>query len=170
MSNSSTALRRPFSDSDLHAYSAEHVAYEFDMLLWLVGVFRGPTLTLAAPTPADVVQLQNVLVEGFALHLRNVLDFLFNDRPQASDVVAADFFAAAAWTSLRPPLSATLGAARVRANKEIAHLTTLRKTGSPPDKAWHFATLANEVRPVMRLFADNAPASRLSPRVASVIR
>lgn len=165
MSIPAPAPVRPFSDPYLLSYSAEHVAYEFDMFLWLAAVCSDPSATLGAPTRPDATR-----IEAFAVHLRNVIDFLFIDDPEPSDVVAADFFDPKVWRGMRPKLSTTLKAARVRANKEIAHLTTRRITGTPPEKAWDFAGLAGELRPLMRLVVGNASATRLSPEVAAVIR
>ncbi len=159
----------PFSDAYLVAYSAEHLAYEFDMFLWLADVCGNPLVRLGAPSSADGTHLGNALIESFVVHLRNVIDFLYLDRPKPTDVVAGHFFDPNVWHGLRPPISSTLEAARVRANKEIAHLTTDRITGSPPEKAWDFKGLAVEIKPSMRLFAERALATRLSPRVAATI-
>ncbi len=164
----SSPPKRPFSDTYLLAYSEEHVAYEFDMFLWLAHMC-GSGAGLGAPSAADVTRLNNVLIESFAVHLRNVVDFLYLDSPKPTDVVAADFFDPGVWERLRPVITATLQAARVRANKEVAHLTTQRITGSPPEKAWDFTGLATEVRPLLRLVAENASPARLSSRVRAAI-
>jgi hypothetical protein len=121
----SSSPPRPFGDQYLLAYSEEHVVYEFDMFLWLARVC-GSGARLGAPTATDAARLSNVLIESFVVHLRNVIDFLYLDRPKPTDVVAADFFDPSVWEGLRPAISATLESARVRANKEIAHLTTER--------------------------------------------
>jgi hypothetical protein len=106
----STSPERPFSDAYLIAYSEEHVFYEFDMFLWVAQVC-GRGAKLAAPTEADTTRLSNVLIEAFVVHLRNVIDFLYLDKPKKTDVVAADFFAPGGWEGLRPPISATLDSA-----------------------------------------------------------
>ena len=74
------------------------------------------------------------------------------------------------WEGIRPAISPRLEAARIRANKEVAHLTTNRITGSTPEKAWDVVNLVTEIRSLMRLFAKNAVATRLSPEVAAAIR
>lgn len=165
----STSPQRPFSDAYLLAYSDEHIFYEFDMFLWLAQVC-GKGAKLGAPTAADATRLSNVLIEAFVVHLRNVIDFLYLEKPKKTDVIAADFYAPGGWEALRSAISATLESARVRANKEIAHLTTDRITGSPPAKAWDFTALAEELRPLMQLMAKHAVAGRLSPRVLAVLR
>jgi hypothetical protein len=169
MSLSSSSPVR-FSDSYLLSYSGEHVVYEFDMFLWLAGVCSNPSVRLEAPTPADNCRLSYALIESFAVHLRNVINFLFDPPKRPDDVVAADFFDPNVWQGLLPAMSSTIQFARVRANKEIAHLTTVRIPGSPPQKTWDFRALADEIRPLMRLVAENALATRLSPKVAAVIR
>jgi len=158
------APTRPYDDAYLQAYSEEHVAYEFDMFLWSARLCASGA-QLQAPSPSDTIRLSNVLLEGFVIHLRNVIDFFFLEKPKATDVVAADFCASGVW---QPEISGTLDAARVRANKEIAHLSTARIAGAPVSKGWDFAALAAELHPVMRLFVAKALPARLSPKVATV--
>ena len=165
----STSPGRPYSDAYLLAYSDEHLFYECDMFLWLARVC-GQGTKLGAPSAADATRMSNVLIEGFVVHLRNVIGFLYLDNPKKTDVVAADFCTTGTWVAARPAISATLESARIRANKEIAHLTTDRITGSPPAKAWGFAALAVEIRPILQLVVNHAVAGRLSPRVSAVIR
>jgi len=160
----STSAQRPFTDAYLLAYSDEHVFYEFDMFLWLAQVC-GKGTKLGASKVADTTRLNNVLIEAFAVHLRNVIDFLYLEKPRKNDVIAADFYVPGGWEVLRPAISTTLESARGRANKEISHLTTGRITGSPPAKAWDFTALAEELRPLMQLMARQAVAGRLSLRV-----
>jgi hypothetical protein len=169
MSNPSET-RRPSSDACLLGYSAEHVVYEFDMFLWVARAFEGGTTHIGAPTPADVSRLKNVLVESFALHLRNVIDFLYDEKHYPTDVIAEDFLEPGGWAGIRPPMTKTLEDARERANKEVAHLTTLRIGGNPAGKTWGVADLANEVRPLMRKFAESALPTRPSPKVVTAPR
>jgi hypothetical protein len=123
---------RPFADRYLLDYSAEHVYYEFDMFLWLAQVCGNPLVKLQGSTVHDTQRLANTLIEGFTIHLRNVIDFLYLKEPKPSDVVADDFFESDVWLQIRPTISPKLASARGRANKEIAHLTTERLgAGSP---------------------------------------
>lgn len=167
MSSSSPA--RPFSDAYLMAYSDEHVVYEFDMFLWLAQVC-GSGLKIGAPSAADATRLSNVRIESFVVHLRNVIEFLYPRSPRSTDVVAADFFDPDVWDGLRPTISGTLEVARHRADREIAHLTSCRITGGPPEKVWDFMSLADEIRSLMRLVAENALPACLSPKVSAIIR
>jgi len=165
----SAPIERPYSDAYLSAYSDEHLFYECDMFFWLTQVC-GSGARLGAPTASDATRMNNVLIEGFAVHLRNVIDFLYLDNPKKTDVVAADFCPPGTWVTVRPSISVTLQSARVRANKEIAHLTTERIAGSAPGKAWPFNSLAGELRPILQLVAKHAVSGRLGSRVVAVSR
>jgi hypothetical protein len=165
----STPIIRPFSDSYLLGYSDEHVFYEIDHFFWLAQLLGGGTIALGASSPADITRLNNILIEGFAIHLRNMIDFLYVD-PYPTDVVAADFFHSGDRNKIRPAITNSLEAAKVRANKEIAHLTTERIAGAPPAKRWDFPGLADELRPLLRLVSARALPSMLSPKVGAAIR
>lgn len=160
-------MKRPFPDGYLLTYSEEHIFYEFEMFLWLATVCAGGK-NLTAPTEADFKFLNNVLVEAFVLHLRNVVDFLYLDNHQATDIVAADFIEED-WKAVRPVMTATLQTAKTRANKEIAHLTTSRIAGTPPEKGWDFKGLASELIPIMTTMVKKADSARLSPKVKGIL-
>ena len=97
--------------------------YELNILRWLVE-------TIPA-TKKDF--WLSALLESFAIHLRNLIDFLYTDPKDAKpdDLVAADFFnSSAAWAP--GAISRSLQEARVRANKEVSHITYKRKAGMDP--------------------------------------
>lgn len=129
-----------------------------------------PTPVALAVLRAEAARLNNALIEVFAIHLRNLIDFLYLVRPQQTDVVAADFCATDVWEAVKPRISISLEAARVRANKEVAHLTSRRIAGTPPGKEWDPRALAAEIRLLLQLFVAKAEATRLSPDVAAAIR
>jgi hypothetical protein len=93
------------TNADLTAYSGEHLLYELQYF-W----FTASELSkMTKPAP-----LTSVFIESFGIHLVNLIDFFFttpgDERP--NDVIAADFC-----PSRNETISATLKAARVRANK-----------------------------------------------------
>lgn len=161
---------RPFTDAYLLAYSGEHMAYEVDMFFFAVEVRRHPSFSSVLKVSATPRRVNNVSIESFVVHFRNVIDFLYNDNPRPTDIVASDFYDSTIWESVRPRMTGTLDSARRRANKELAHLTTDRIPGGPPEKIWDFDGLANELRPILRSFATNAKTTRISPLVAAAIR
>jgi hypothetical protein len=135
------------TDSDL-AQIAEHLHYEIAML-WSSGlcVQRGGGYPTA---------VQNCILESFALHARNVIDFFYTD-PIGDDVVARHFFSREdAWAQVRPAAAAVLVAAKKRANKEVSHLTYSRLVVSPEKKPWQYADIVKEIDVVLRVFCDNA--------------
>jgi len=82
--------RKVLSDPDLIAYSQEHVQYEISMLVACGHLstrqFRSESTDLATV-------LHNAILESFAIHLRNVVDFLYpGTSVKVTDVLADDFF------------------------------------------------------------------------------
>ena len=141
----------------------------------LVSTTATPTYSIWNPTESGKISLEhtdvrNALIESFATHLRNIIEFLYpkKDKPRDTDVAAEDFFlSSASWIKFRAdPMSPVLEAAYEKANKEIAHLTTDRVSGSP----WDVEGLAKEVGPLLKRFVKNAENTRLSGKVASALR
>ncbi len=160
---------RPFADEYLLTYSGEHVFYEVRMMAFPAEIKSG---RINPPIFSDVdVQknIKNILVESFGLHLRNLIDFLYIDKPQETDVIAGDFLSTGTWAALRPALSSKLDSARKRANKELAHLTTNRITGSPLEKKWDILGLVGEIKVPLKKFVTNSVRTRISPRLETAI-
>jgi hypothetical protein len=126
-----------------------------------------PITKIGTASVIEAKRLNYAMIEAFVVHLRNLIEFLYIERPQTTDVVASDF--CAAWQTLRPAISATLKNARARANKELAHLTTARQTGVPQSKQWEFSVLAGEIKSLLQLSVKHARSTALFPGVAQVI-
>jgi len=106
--------------------------------------------------------LANAALEAFAIHVRVVLDFLYNDTPRNDDVIAQHFLPSTKqWSALRPSMSSELVLARARTGKEIAHLTYARLDVTPQTKPWPFAAIANDVSSAFSVFRSNAVKERL---------
>ncbi len=106
--------------------------------------------------------LTNALLESFVVHVRGVMDFLYNDAPQKDDVVAQDYFASSdEWSDIRPKLSELLSKAKKRAGKEVAHLTYARLSVTPETKPWPFIDIANEITSIVEVFLNNVPREKL---------
>jgi hypothetical protein len=157
-----------YSDDFLGKYLEEHLWYEIDMLFG-IGKYLSVSTAVCGPTPDDARRINNVLIEGFGLHLRNVIDFLFLDRPEPTDVVASDFCNPGAWENLRPLIGPALTRARTRSNKELAHLTTSRIAGAVPEKNWDAVALLKELKPTLKLWLEKAKPSTLSTRIKELI-
>ena len=119
--------------SELSAYADEHLVHEVSML-WLAAIQEPPTSDTPAAT-GDFIR--NAQAEAFALHLRNLIVFLYPEwfEPKRDDVCAHHFLDTPApyedWLKHRPGLSTVLENAKRRADKELAHLTTARIAGTP---------------------------------------
>ncbi len=159
------------SPPDLLAYSGEHLVYEVQMFFGAISACRAPV--------GSNHFLRMASVEAFASHLRNLIAFFYPDRFRAfdNDVLAWHFLSPRAslkewfdqWSKARPPLSSTLERAKVRADREVAHLTTERITGRPPEKVWPVVSLGREMRGILRIFVSVSDPTRLSGAVAAVI-
>jgi hypothetical protein len=66
-------------------------------------------------------------------------------------------------------MNLTLETAKSRADKELAHLTTERKTGTPKEKEWPVESLTQEIRSLLELFVKHGRTTALSPNVAQAI-
>jgi hypothetical protein len=139
------------SDSELIAYSGEHLLYELQYFL----VTAKELARHDKPSP-----MVSVLIESFGIHLRNLIDFFYTPRAKEDDVIASDF--CPRWNET---ISSTLKAAKERANKELNHLTLQRTSGFDPSKPWDVVGLFNEVSGVAKAFAGRAPQTKLSPEV-----
>ena len=133
-------------------------------------VFQPGMMNSIAPPPGSSISPSvvraNASVECFMAHLRTLVEFLSSKVTDPTDVVASDF-CTGAWT---PVISQPLRDSRIRVNKELAHLTTMRLSGTPSRKQWDVTTVAQEVRDLLNQFVAAADPARLSPRVNGAIK
>jgi hypothetical protein len=144
------------TDADLVATS-EHLFYEIQM-------FRATAVALSSGLfPPGHVNF--ALLESFLVHGRNLLHFLFPERPQASDVLAEDYYDdPLAWVRARGELPKSLATVRMRANKQLAHLTYDRLLVKAEAWEWRFMDIWRDVEQKLRIFRVTAPSSRITPR------
>jgi len=147
----------PLTDQELSEYSREHVVYE----LWMFRSVGGALISPIQMTQA----LRNALIESFAIHLRNLIDFFYPTQIQADDVVAAEFFDDPARWATISTISTTLSSARVRAHKEVSHLTRKRIAGAPPEKGWNVGSLSQEIKSILRQFVASASPQKIAPEL-----
>jgi hypothetical protein len=144
--------RLSLSPDELLRYADEHLLYEIDMLNKTAKFYPG----------CDQVVI-NMRIESFGAHLRNLIDFFYNNTPRSDDVVATDFFSdESAGMPLIPIISETLNRAKIRVGKELGHLTTKRIHGYAPEKEWDFAGLTNEINALLKVFILHARMDVLS--------
>ncbi|MEK7107539.1 MAG: hypothetical protein AAB899_05135 [Patescibacteria group bacterium] len=143
---------KDFNNNDFLDYSKEHIFYEVQMLLKVKDL-------ILLDKPSGLAKL--IAIESFAIHLRNLITFLYPTKnPRNTDVYAKDFFSdPRKW---REVISEGLEKARERANKEVGHLTTGRIAGTPSEKEWKVRELTEEIVPVLKSFCVRADKSKLN--------
>ena len=150
------------NDQGLKEYSAEHLSYEIKMLL--------RSSKLSATDQFTV----HIKIEVFAIHLRCLINFFYpNERkkPHKTDVLASHFFSNdGEWVKIRPKLPSRLELARRRIDKELAHLTVNRMSGtSNPFKHWNIPILLEEIEKIIKIFCDKANKRKLDGSIANLL-
>jgi hypothetical protein len=164
MRSRNRSKRTALTDSDLRDYSIEHLRYEVSMLF-------DTGSALPYPTSPMVGFADNAILESFAIHLRNLLDFFYPGlSPQDNDVIAANYYDAGHLPTNFPAQSNQLKRAERRAHKELSHLTTERIAGRPPEKAWTTGPLLQEMVNLIQVFAATASAQKLHPDFCELVR
>jgi hypothetical protein len=164
------APSRPFQDLFLYTYSNEHLLFECTQFFWVSNVLSQGAVAEWVPEADQRILMNNTLLEGFALHLRSVIDFLCpSNSPQSTDITADDFCASGVWRPLVSPRPHSLTTARTRANKEIAHLTSNRIMLTDENRPWDYNHLTAEITMLLRLFRQHADVNRLGDRVIVLI-
>jgi hypothetical protein len=153
--------------ADLAAFAREHLEYEARMFTTTRDeLLQNPRWRRLPLTPADGL-IRCALLESCVLHFRNLVEFFFPPQlPKDDDVNAGDYVKD--WG--RPQLSGVLRDARIRAHKEMAHLTTKRWAGAAPQKEWDLQGLSAGLAPIVGEFLKRVAASDLLERTAAVLQ
>lgn len=156
------------TNEELQKYSGEHIKYEIEMLFMSVYIRR-----LEDQVDSIFRQgINNVSIESFAIHLRNVTNFLY-DGCKYKDDICAELYEQdpGDWKSIRPVKSENLVIAQKRASKQVAHLTTRRVYDEQAEyKNWEFVPLIKEIVNTLELFVDCADEEKLSPLVTFLVQ
>jgi len=150
---------KDFDYNDFLAYSKEHIFYEVQKLLEVRDL-------ILLGRPSGLFKM--IAIESFAIHLRNLITFLYPTKnPRGTDVYARDFFLEPEkWEEV---ISKNLEDARDRASKEVGHLTTGRITGTPPGKEWLVKELTEEIVPILRSFCVRADKNKLDSSISKLL-
>jgi hypothetical protein len=156
------------SDSELLRYSKQHLKYEIEMFFHV-----GIKLSRTDPSkddPESVID-KNVLVESFAIHLRNLLLFLYPYGHDERDVISDYFFIdrTTDWKQKRPKETESLRNLRTRASQEISHLTVLRRDGTDDPQGWPILKIMDEIKPILEIFVNNASSQKLDGSVKDAL-
>ena len=142
-------------ESDLKEAS-EHLFYEIQM-------FRATALGLASGLFPQG-PLHDAVLESFLIHVRNLLHFMYPERPKPSDVLATDYFQSPQeWLRLCGDLPPSLTNVKPRINKHVAQITYNRVGLAPEDKAWNYIDLLKQIDERIHAFQTAVSMNLLSP-------
>lgn len=97
--------------------------------------------------------INNALILSFAVHFRNIHDFLYSTGegrkpPQVDDIIAEDFFDnPKEYQSTIPQKAPDLLRDKQKLNKYFAHLTYARMDKSIEIRTWDFERIMNDLAP-----------------------
>ncbi len=141
-------------DDELYLYGGAHVRYEIEMCA------RAAHLLLAFTPERN--SLTNALLESYALHLRNLIEFIYWTPKPPDDVNAVHYVRDKdAWLAARGEASDFLKGVKLRADKQIAHLTKKRSNGTRSQRS--------ALLPGLRLFLGHGRPELLHANVAAAI-
>jgi len=151
-------MASPLTDPQLLQYSEEHLMHELSML-WETAD--------ALPQHKEGSVVYTALLESFATHLRNLIEFFFFG--ENGDYVRAKHFfdIPPAWSPSRSP---DMNKLHGRASNEVSHLTTRRISGNPPEKVWAVAQILREIEAVARDFAARASDKKVHAKVREFLK
>jgi hypothetical protein len=104
--------------------------------------------------------IHNAFINSFAVHVRNLVDFLYEPKGETkSDAILAEHYLSSGqdWTKIRPTLTKKLKDAKIRCDKQVAHLTYTRQK----KEAWDFVGIVRELHCPLSLFMDSIDRSLL---------
>ena len=152
------------NDKQLKDYAEQHLQYEYDMLLWssrILGFFR------VEPIGGIPHTVHDALLNNFSMHSRNLLGFLYDGPRNAlrsNSVSIENYIDKTTIDEIRPPISDSIDLVFIKANKQVAHLTTERIEfeASIDDKAWRFVDILKEIMNLLSIIIPHIPDGRIS--------
>jgi hypothetical protein len=140
------ARERPTADR-LRRFAEEHLLYEAGMLYEVTG-------KLMNRHHEDDPVVENTLLESFGVHNRNLIDFLWLERPiKHTDAIARDWIED--WEA--PRMSERLARVKERVGKEMVHLSYNRLDVPRDEKGWTVLGIGPEVIGAFGKFATEVP-------------
>ncbi len=163
------------TDEDKKVYLDEHFCYEVEMLLYsfeqltkCTNIVKDCNLTSTHISTPNVGQFWeqsrdgnfgNMALETFLLHARNLREFFYRDDKGGHDDARAFevFKDKDPWRKIRPNETDSIKEVKKRANKELAHLTYKRISGTPPEKGWEYGKILSDLLGVIEVFLGKLP-------------
>lgn len=111
----------------------------------------------------DDATTKNAVLESFLIHARALTDFFQNKKTRSTDIVVGDFL-----DDWSVDVADWLREERQRIDKEIAHLTTERTTGTPKTKQHDVARIRNELIRYVSGFCSEVDSDMLGERFGMI--
>jgi len=140
------------TEENLHAASY-HLLYEMWMLQEIVREL--------SQTGNHTATVRNALSEAFLVHARVLIHFLYSENPRRDDITAEDFIESAKWREERGGKSPAVEDAKHRADKRLAHLTTVRMDARGHDSPMQIGPVFHKIDQGLRAFVRLAPRACL---------
>jgi hypothetical protein len=163
---------------ELRTYADEHLFYEVWMAAALAermsrqaALFDAGLAERHGPLAKELLDLagRNADIESFATHVRNLLAFLYPNKPKAGDVTALEYFANSSdWQAVRPSRPKSLMVVNQRVPIEIGHLSFGRARRK--DKAWDYRAMWLDLATVLDAFVEHVPPDRVSTEFLGAMR
>jgi hypothetical protein len=149
------------NDSQMRAFAEKHLTYEVHMLL---------VTFQALSSSSNPQHITNAYLESFTIHLRALIDFLWElQSPRNDDAIASDFFSSKEqWLKVQPKFPQILEPARARTGKEIVHLTYARMDVSAEAKHWQIKEMMDSILACLKIFVNNAEIRYLGNALAEL--
>ena len=152
-------MARKKKSSEELVEASEHVCYE----IWMMHhMGRSLSTGLAGQGP-----IHNSFINSFAVHVRNLIEFLYESKGESKSdaILAEDYFDTATdWTSMRPKQSIELKKAKIRCEKQVAHLTYTRDQKEP----WDFVRIVRALHEPLSFFMENVNQSLLGQHIRPI--
>ena len=116
------------------------------MLIWCTGFLA--SLTKVAKTEHIPWATNNAIMNSYSMHARNLIDFLYLRslrKDRSTDIIVEDFITFPNLTDILPEISFLLQEAKHKADKQVAHLTTVRIQFEESGKEWKFVDIAQDI-------------------------
>jgi len=151
------------ADDELKNYAETHLQYEVNMLSLSVSVLA--SLARRANTSPLPWLLSNGILNTFAIHARNLIDFLYSrsrGRDYPTDIIIQDYVGDNEISLHLRPISPLLEKALIKANKQVAHLSMDRIEYERLGKEWRYIEVMGHIRDAFASIAPYVPAAKMS--------
>lgn len=149
------------TNEEAYQYSELHICYELDMLRWSTSALLNIKKDTDSTDP-NLIFIKNAIIETFAIHSRNLIDFLFPPiKTHKSDVTIRDYLDDIGNQQI-PECRGILDEARTKAHKQVAHLTTERISYETTGKEWKYLDIYNGIIDQFIYFKSHFVVSRMS--------